>query len=77
MFVDEGARFVVDTLQRAGYQALLAGGCVRYMLMGQRPKDWDIASDASPEEVQKLFARTVDIGARFGIVVVVLDQGHY
>jgi poly(A) polymerase len=77
MLVDEGARFVVDTLQRAGYQGLLAGGCVRDMLMGQRPKDWDIASDASPEEVQKLFARTVDIGARFGIVVVVLDQGHY
>lgn len=77
MVVDEGARFVLETLQKAGHQALLAGGCVRDMLMGQQPKDWDIASDASPDQVQKLFARTVDIGARFGIVVVVLEQGHY
>ncbi len=77
MVVDEGARCVLETLQRAGHQALLAGGCVRDLLMGIAPKDWDIASDASPEQVRQLFARTIDIGARFGIVVVVLEQGHY
>ncbi len=77
MKVDDGALRVLETLNRAGHRALLAGGCVRDLYLGLEPKDWDIASDASPEEVMALFARTVPVGVRFGIVVVVLDERHY
>lgn len=61
---------VVKTLQDAGHQALWAGGCVRDELLGLTPKDYDIATDAVPEQVQKLFRRTLAIGASFGVVEV-------
>lgn len=59
---------VVKTLQGAGYQALWAGGCVRDELLGLVPKDYDIATDARPEDVQRLFRRTLALGASFGVV---------
>src|SRR5271154_6758513 len=61
---------VVQRLQEAGYQALWAGGCVRDELLGLVPKDYDIATDARPEQVQKHFRRTLAIGASFGVVEV-------
>ncbi|MEP6936556.1 MAG: CCA tRNA nucleotidyltransferase, partial [Chthoniobacterales bacterium] len=57
-----------------GYVAYYAGGCVRDLLGGQTPKDIDIATDARPEEVQKLFPRTYAVGAHFGVIVV-LENG--
>ena len=75
--LDLGALRVVETLRRAGFQALLAGGCVRDLALGRAPKDWDVATDAEPEEVAALFEHTVAVGAQFGISVVVLDEGHY
>lgn len=77
MQIDRGALRVLERLHHAGHEALLAGGCVRDLLMGQEPKDWDIATSAGPDEVIQLFERTVPVGARFGIVVVVFDEGHY
>lgn len=65
---------VAKTLRRAGHQAFFAGGCVRDALLGRPPKDYDVATDAPPEMVQRLFRRTVSVGARFGVVVV-LDGG--
>lgn len=62
-------------LQEAGFAALWAGGCVRDALMGVTPKDYDIATDATPAQVQQLFPRTVAVGARFGVVVVI-HGGH-
>src|SRR5262245_35605721 len=64
----EFAISVVRRLRAAGYQALWAGGCVRDELLGLVPKDYDIATDARPEEVQKLFRRTVAVGVSFGVV---------
>ena len=64
-------------LRQAGFQALLAGGCVRDLVLGRTPKDWDVATDAGPEEVEGLFAHTVSVGAKFGIVVVILGERHY
>ncbi|MBI2808371.1 MAG: CCA tRNA nucleotidyltransferase [Planctomycetes bacterium] len=64
----EFAISVVRTLQDAGFQALWAGGCVRDEMLGLVPKDYDIATDAGPEAVQKLFRRTLAIGASFGVV---------
>ena len=67
----EFAREVVATLQRAGFQAVWAGGCVRDLLMGQDPIDYDVATNARPHQVRKLFPRTVPVGAQFGVVLVV------
>ncbi len=77
MELDRGALRVVETLRAAGHRALLAGGCVRDLLMGRTAKDWDIATDADPDQVASLFARTLPVGAHFGICVVVLEEGHY
>jgi poly(A) polymerase len=61
---------VVQHLRSAGYQALWAGGCVRDQLLGLTPKDYDIATDAPPEQVRHLFRRTVAVGMSFGVVEV-------
>lgn len=61
---------VVQRLQDAGFQALWAGGCVRDELAGLTPKDYDVATDARPGDVQKLFRRTVAVGVSFGVVEV-------
>ena len=75
--IDIGALRVIKSLHGAGYSALLAGGCVRDALLGVKPKDWDIATDASPEQVSSIFQRTLSVGEKFGSCVVVLSQGSY
>ncbi len=67
---------VTQTLQEAGYKAFVVGGAVRDLLLGVRPKDFDIATDATPEQVRRLFRRAFIIGRRFQIVHVMfgLDQ---
>jgi poly(A) polymerase len=66
---------IVETLRESGFQALLAGGCVRDFALGLEPNDFDIATDAPPEQVQRLFERTIPIGIAFGIVTVVASDG--
>jgi poly(A) polymerase len=66
----EFATRVVQRLRDAGHHALWAGGCVRDELLGLTPKDYDIATDALPEQVRKLFRRTVGVGMSFGVVEV-------
>jgi len=63
---------VIRCLRRAGFEALLAGGCVRDMLLGKIPKDYDVATNARPEQVTTLFKRTITVGAQFGVVIVLL-----
>lgn len=70
---ERGARAVVRRLRDAGYQALFAGGCVRDQLRGVPPADFDVATDAAAETVQRLFARTVPVGVQFGVVLVLID----
>lgn len=72
----DGARQVARRLVEAGYEAFFAGGCVRDLLLGLSPKDFDIATNATPEDVKKLFRRRVEVGAAFGVVRVILDNGH-
>ena len=62
------ARKVVDRLQKHGYQAYLVGGCIRDLFLGKSPKDFDVATDAHPEEVNELFRNSRIIGKRFRIV---------
>ena len=61
---------VVRRLKEAGFEALWAGGCVRDQLLGREPADYDVATDARPEQVQQLFKRTVAVGVSFGVVEV-------
>jgi poly(A) polymerase len=68
------ASSIVRRLRDAGHAAYYAGGCVRDMLRGVEPKDYDIATSARPEEVQRLFPRTIAVGAHFGVICV-LDEG--
>lgn len=74
--VDERAVKVVTTLQDAGHQAYVVGGAVRDMMLGVRPKDFDVATDATPEQVKALFRRAFIIGRRFRIVHVVHGRGR-
>jgi len=64
---------IAARLRGAGHRALFAGGCVRDLLMGSEPKDWDIATSARPDEIQRLFERTVPVGAAFGVIIVLPD----
>ena len=66
---------IIRRLQEHGYEALLAGGCVRDMLLGRPAKDYDVATSAQPAEVMRLFRRTVSVGAKFGVVIV-LTRGR-
>lgn len=68
---------IIERLRAAGFEAYLAGGCVRDMLLGRDPADYDIATSAHPERVQALFDRTVAVGAAFGVVRVLLDDESY
>lgn len=64
---------IVRRLRAAGHQAVLAGGCVRDMLLGREPADYDIATSARPEQVRNIFPATVPVGAQFGVILVRLD----
>jgi poly(A) polymerase len=70
------AEQICATLRGAGHQAYLVGGCVRDILLGREPVDYDVATDATPDMVQKLFPRTVAVGASFGVVLVVGESGE-
>ena len=71
--MEETARDVVRRLRAAGHVAYYAGGSVRDLLRGQVPKDIDVATDARPDDVQKMFPRTYAVGAHFGVIVVLED----
>ena len=68
------AAFIIDTLNRAGFEAYAVGGCVRDSLMGREPDDWDITTSATPGQVKNLFRRTVDTGIEHGTVTVLLQK---
>ena len=68
---------IVQRLRSAGHEALFVGGCVRDILRGIEPEDYDIATSARPEEVQTLFPHTVPVGVKFGVLLVVEGGRHY
>ena len=73
----EAVTSIIHTLQEAGYEAYAVGGCVRDSILGRLPDDWDITTSAKPEEVKKLFRRTVDTGIQHGTVTVMVDKTGY
>jgi poly(A) polymerase len=74
--VDQRALDVVHTLKAAGFEAYIVGGAVRDLLLGLRPKDFDVATSATPEQVKSLFRRAFIIGRRFRIVHVIYGRGR-
>ena len=71
----EAALGIVETLRAAGYEAYLAGGCVRDLLLGREPEDYDVATSATPDVVLEMFPRTFAVGAHFGVVLVATGGG--
>jgi poly(A) polymerase len=70
----EHAIGIVRTLRGSGYQAYLVGGCVRDLLLGSEPADYDVTTDATPDEVMRIFPETYAVGAQFGVVLVPLPK---
>src|ERR1700690_1790916 len=68
--MQEAAKNVVRDLQARGYQAYFVGGCVRDLLLGTEPKDYDIATDATPDQILQIFPGALLVGAHFGVVIV-------
>lgn len=66
----EFANSIVSTLRERGHQAYLVGGCVRDLLLGREPADYDVATDAKPEEVIRIFPETYAVGAQYGVVLI-------
>ncbi|HEX5398076.1 MAG TPA: CCA tRNA nucleotidyltransferase [Verrucomicrobiae bacterium] len=69
------AQKIVGRLQQSGFAAFWVGGCVRDFLLGREPQDFDIATDARPEQIEALFPKTIPVGRKFGVIIVVED-GH-
>jgi tRNA nucleotidyltransferase (CCA-adding enzyme) len=65
--------FIMKTLNNNKYEAFIVGGCVRDSLLGKEPKDWDLTTNAKPEEIRKLFAKTIDTGIKHGTITIVLN----
>jgi poly(A) polymerase len=65
---------IIQTLRQQGFQAYLVGGCVRDLLLGRDPKDYDISTDATPQQVMNIFPETYAVGAQFGVVLIPLPQ---
>lgn len=72
--IPASVQHVSSRLLEAGYQAYLVGGCIRDLLLGRQPNDWDIATDALPDTVANMFERTYRVGAAFGTVVVLAPE---
>ncbi len=68
---------IIQNLQLHGYEAYAVGGCVRDSILARRPEDWDITTSARPEEIKKLFKRTVDTGIEHGTVTVLIGKDSY
>ncbi len=71
------AERICGVLREHGYRALFAGGCVRDLLLETSPKDYDVATNARPDEVAHLFPKTVAVGAVYGVMLVVLPEGNF
>lgn len=74
---EQKALGIVRRLVDAGFRAVFAGGCVRDRILGVEPKDFDIATDARPEVVLKLFEHTVAVGAKFGVIAVIVGDDQF
>ena len=75
--IPSNVKYIIETLQKEGYEAYAVGGCVRDSYLGLTPHDWDITTSALPDQVRKLFDRTLDVGIKHGTVVIMLGNEGY
>lgn len=68
---------IIKTLNKHGYTAYLAGGCVRDFLLGLHPTDYDIATDALPHNIEQIFPHTISVGKNFGVIIVIINKKPY
>lgn len=69
--------WIIQKIRECGYEAYAVGGCVRDTLLGRKPGDWDITTSAKPEEVKKIFGKTVDTGLQHGTVTIIKNRNGY
>lgn len=74
ILLPEKVNMIIHTIQAAGFEAYAVGGCVRDSILGRVPDDWDITTSAKPEDIKKLFRRTIDTGIEHGTVTVMQDK---
>ena len=70
------AQTVVSRLRKAGYEAFLVGGCVRDLLLGRVPHDWDVTTNARPEQMMGMFPKNIPVGAAFGVITVIINDAQ-
>lgn len=75
--IPNNANQIINILQHNGFKAYVVGGCVRDSLLGRTPKDWDITTNATPDEIIKMFKNVIPTGIQHGTVTVVLDDENY
>lgn len=75
--IPKGAKTIIQVLNDNAHDAYVVGGCVRDSILGRDPGDWDITTSARPQDVKRLFRRTVDTGIEHGTVTVLMDDGEY
>lgn len=75
--IPENVKRIIETLENHGHEAYAVGGCVRDILLGREPDDWDITTSAKPNQVKALFRRTIDTGIQHGTVTVMMDEEGY
>lgn len=75
--IPSNVKVILDCIHEAGEEAYIVGGCVRDLLLGMEPNDWDITTSALPEKVKSLFVRTIDTGLEHGTVTVMMDKEGY
>ncbi len=75
--IPQAVREILEALKEHGFEAYVVGGCVRDMLLGREPKDWDITTSAMPQEVKQIFHNTVDTGIQHGTVMVIRNAVGY
>ena len=73
----EEVTYILNKLHEHGYAGYIVGGCVRDSLLNTEPDDWDITTDAQPDQVKQLFAKTIDTGLKHGTVTVVINGRQY
>lgn len=70
-------RYIIETIEQAGFEACAVGGCVRDSILGRIPDDWDITTSAKPEDIKRIFRHTVDTGIQHGTVTVLINKECY
>ncbi|GAH31200.1 unnamed protein product, partial [marine sediment metagenome] len=77
--IDPGALFIVKRLNDLGYEALVVGGCIRSLIMGEEARDWDITTKATAEEISRAFKgfKVIPVGKKFGTLTIVINHINY